>query len=141
MRVDIALRITEDFMPNTLQRSDRLKRQRRWIPHIAAWLVVAVLIAASWLHVCSLIAADRARTIADAEHNLANLTRVTQEHAARTFRSADQALRFVMARYEEVGDRLDLKALTQQGVIDADIFNQVGVIDAAWHVSIEQPAI
>ncbi|MEO8406850.1 MAG: EAL domain-containing protein [Oxalobacteraceae bacterium] len=107
-----------------------LTRHRYWIPHIAAWLAVALLIAASWLHVCTLIDADRARTIADTGHDLANLTRVTQEHAARTFRSADQALRFIKAGYEAVGDRLDLKALMAQGVIDASIFNQVGVIDA-----------
>ncbi|MEO6351796.1 MAG: EAL domain-containing protein [Burkholderiaceae bacterium] len=115
-------------MPTTHQPT--LKRHCRGLPHIAGWLVVAVLITVSWLHVCSLIAADRTRTIADAEHNLANLTRVTQEHAERTFRSADQALHFVIHHYEKIGDKLDLKLLTQQGVIDTDIFNQVGIIDA-----------
>lgn len=103
---------------------------RQWIPHIAAWLAVVLLIAASWMHVCLLIDADRARTIVDTEQNLANLTRVAQEHAQRTLRAADQALRFIKAEYETRGDRIDLKALMAQGVIDASVFNQVGVIDA-----------
>ncbi len=131
MLVRGVLHVTKDFMPNTSPSTrQRLRQARHWIPHGAAWLVVALLIAACWLHVFSLIGADRARTGADAEHNLANLTRVTQEHAARTLRSADQTLRFVKARYEEAGTGLDLKALTQQGVIDSEIFNQVAVIDA-----------
>lgn len=103
---------------------------RQWIPHIAAWLAVALLITASWLHVYSLIDADRARTIVDTEQNLANLTRVAQEHAQRTLRGADQALRFIKAEYETRGDRVDLQALMAQGVIDPSVFNQVGIIDA-----------
>ncbi|MGV8900213.1 MAG: bifunctional diguanylate cyclase/phosphodiesterase [Burkholderiaceae bacterium] len=118
-------------MQNKTQRTpQRLKNQRPWMPHIAAWLLVSLLIAAFWLHVCSLVAADRVRTMAGVEQNLANLTRVTQEHAARTFRSADQTLRFVMSRYAAVGNKLNLKMLTQHGVIDTDIFNQIGIIDS-----------
>lgn len=118
-------------MSNKLQHlRETIGRYQHFLPHAAAWLVVTLLITASWLHVCSLIEADRTRTIANTERDLANLTRVTQEHTERTLRSADQALSFVKARYEAVGDALDLKALTQQGVIDTDIFNQVGVIDA-----------
>lgn len=112
------------YMPRTLT------LRRHWIPHICAWLAVALLTAASWLHVWSLIDADRARTIVETEQYLANLTRLAQEHAQRTLRNADQALRFVKAEYETRGDRLDLKALMAQGVIDGSVFSQVGVIDA-----------
>ncbi|MDD2844844.1 MAG: ATP-binding protein, partial [Rhodoferax sp.] len=55
---------------------------------------------------------------------------VSQEHANRTFRSADQVIRFIQSRYLELGDKLDLTALTNQGVIDAEIFPQVGIINA-----------
>jgi len=73
---------------------------------------------------------SRLAAIQSAERDLSNLTRVSQEHAIRTLRSADQVIQFVRARYLEVGDKLNLAELSDQGVIDAEIFNQVGVIDA-----------
>lgn len=106
--------------------------QQRWsaVPHIAAWLAVVLMIVALWMHVDALVEQDRASAINNAVQNMSNLTKVAQEHALRTFRSADQALRFVKARYEEQGAALDLKKMVARGVIDADIFNQVGIIDA-----------
>jgi len=94
------------------------------------WLMAALLIALVAWHVISLTREDYQRQIASAQRDLANLTRVSQEHADRTLRSADQVVRFVHARYMELGNKLDLTALTQQGVIDTEIFNQVGIIDA-----------
>ena len=101
--------------------------QRR--PLQVLWLAAAALIVLAWWIVFSMEAESRSRQLAAAERDLANLTRVSQEHANRTFRSADQVIRFVQARYLELGQKLDLAALTSQGVIDAEIFNQVGVID------------
>ncbi len=108
----------------------KTKQRRLYIPNIAAWVVVFLMIGTLWTHVDALVEQDRARTMDSALQDLSNLTRVAQEHALRTFRSADQALHFVKARYEEQGMALDLKAMVKQGVIDADIFTQVGVIDA-----------
>jgi signal transduction histidine kinase len=94
------------------------------------WLAAAVLLGLTWWHVFALVNDGRAKELANAGRDLANLTRVSQEHANRTFRSADQVIRFIQARYLELGDKLDLTALTNQGVIDAEIFPQVGIIDA-----------
>jgi hypothetical protein len=94
------------------------------------WLTAAVLLSLTWWHVFALVGDNRAKELANTERDLANLTRVSQEHANRTFRSADQVIRFIQARYLELGDKLDLTALTNQGVIDAEIFPQVGIIDA-----------
>ena len=94
------------------------------------WASAVVLIFLVWLHVFSLDRDNQDREFATATRDLSNLTRLTQEHADRTLRSADQVIRFVQARYLELGPRLDLAALTRQGVIDTEIFNQVGVIDA-----------
>lgn len=93
------------------------------------WLFAGLLIFLVGWHVINLTQEDRIRQIATTERDLANLTRVSQEHANRTFRSADQVVRFVQSRYLELGNQLDLTALTRQGVIDAEIFNQVGIID------------
>ncbi len=97
---------------------------------ILLWAVGLLLLLLTWAHVYVLGSQSREREISAAERDLSNLTRAAQEHAVRTFRSADQVIRFVQSRYQELGDKLDLKALTQQGVIDAEIFNQVGIIDA-----------
>jgi signal transduction histidine kinase len=94
------------------------------------WLAAAVLLGLTWWHVFALVNDSRAKELANAGRDLANLTRVSQEHANRTFRSADQVIRFIQARYLELGDQLDLTALTTQGVIDAEIFPQVGIINA-----------
>lgn len=106
------------------------KRHRHYAPHIAAWISVALLSSTVWLHSFDLIDKDRAAAIVEAVKTLSNLTRVAQEHAARTFRSADQTLHFVAASYQERGDSLDLNTMAQRRVIDTDIFNQVGIIDA-----------
>ena len=96
----------------------------------AVWLMAALLTALVAWHVISLTREDYQRQTASAQRDLANLTRVSQEHADRTLRSADQVVRFVHARYLELGNKLDLVELTRQGVIDTEIFNQVGIIDA-----------
>lgn len=97
---------------------------------VLLWLAAAVLLGLTWWHVASLVMESRARELAAAERDLANLTRVTQEHANRTFRAADQVIRFIQSRYLEIGNKLDLTELTAKGVIDAEIFPQVGIIDA-----------
>jgi len=94
------------------------------------WLAAAVLLGLTWWHVFAQVSSSRTKELAAAERDLSNLTRVSQEHANRTFRSADQVIRFIQARYLELGNKLDLTSLTEQGVIDAEIFPQVGVIDA-----------
>lgn len=111
--------------PTVAQSTDN---HRRTI--ILLWMSAATLLLLTWWAVMSAVGSSQARELSSAEKDLSNLTRVSEEHATRTFRSADQVIRFVQARYLEIGDRLDLKALTESGVIDAEIFNQVGVIDA-----------
>ncbi|MDR3368669.1 ATP-binding protein [Rhodoferax sp.] len=96
---------------------------------LAIWIAAIVLMLLTWWQVFHLVSESRVREITSAERDLANITRVSQEHASRTLRSADQVIRFVQSRYLEVGNRLDLKDLTAKGVIDAEIFNQVGIID------------
>jgi PAS domain-containing protein len=97
---------------------------------IAIWLSAAVLLGLTAWHVIALVNESHTKEIAAAERDLANLTRVSQEHANRTFRSADQVIRFIQSRYLEIGNQLNLKELTDKGVIDTEIFPQVGVIDA-----------
>ncbi|MFA6121658.1 MAG: ATP-binding protein [Sideroxydans sp.] len=94
------------------------------------WSVAVAMLLVTWWHVGSLIMESRNRELLTAERDLANLTRVSQEHAVRTFRATDQVIRFIQARYLEIGNKLDLTKLSAQGVIDTEIFPQVGIIDA-----------
>ncbi|MBV5298248.1 MAG: hypothetical protein JZU64_08965 [Rhodoferax sp.] len=64
------------------------------------WLAAAVLLGLTWWHVFALESDSRAKELATAERDL------------------------------DMGNQLDLTALTEKGVIDADIFPQVGIIDA-----------
>lgn len=97
---------------------------------VLIWAAAGALVFLTWLHVFILAGDSRTRELVTAERDLGNLTRVGQEHANRTFRSADQVIQFVRAQYLEKGNKLNLMALSAQGVIDTEIFNQVGVIDA-----------
>ena len=102
-------------------------RQRRTF--FAIWVAAVLLMTLTGLHVVNLLEDSRKKEQAAAERDLANLTRVTQEHAYRTLRGADQAIRFITERYLALGNTLDLSALSAAGVIDTDIFNQVGIIN------------
>lgn len=97
---------------------------------LALWSAALALLLLTWSHVYGLVSEGRQREIQSAQRDLSNLTRLSQEHALRTFRSADQVIRFVQSRYLELGPRLDLAALVRQGVIDGEIFNQIGIIDS-----------
>ena len=94
------------------------------------WWTAALLIGLTWFHTFSLIESSRVSKEAETIRDLSNLARVSEEHASRTLRSADQVVRFVKDHYLEKGLRTDLVALAERGVIDTDIFNQFGIIDS-----------
>lgn len=95
----------------------------------AIWLAAVFLLFLTWLHVFVQVSEGRQNELTAVQRDLANLARVSEEHATRTFRSADQVVSFVKDRYQDLGSRLDLIDLTKRGVIDASIFNQVGIIE------------
>jgi signal transduction histidine kinase len=102
-------------------------RRTVWVIWLSALLLSGLV---SW-HVLDLTRDDHQRHFSTARRDLANLTRVSQEHASRTLRSADQVASFVQAGYLERGSQLDLTAMRRQGVIDTEIFNQADIVDAS----------
>jgi len=94
------------------------------------WLSAFLLLAITWWHVFALVSESKEKELAAVDRDLANLTRFSQEHAERTIRAADQVIRFIQNSYLELGNKLDLVKLSNQGVIDTEIFPQVGIIDA-----------
>lgn len=93
-------------------------------------LLAAVLLAMLWLAVASKIRTEAVEVEREIELNTMNLARVFEEHTVRTLASADQALSFVKFQRETLGVAPDIRALTESGVIAANIYNQVGLIDA-----------
>lgn len=93
------------------------------------WIAALALIGLTWVLIFSVIRDGHDKELESAQQNLYNLGRVSQEHAIRTLRATDQVIRFIEARYLAVGQQLNLTELTEQGVIDASLFPQVGVID------------
>jgi signal transduction histidine kinase len=96
---------------------------------LIVWLGALLLVVLTWLLVYTLVSEGRQKELANVQRDLANLARVSEEHASRTLRGADQVVNFVKQRYQELGPRLDLRDLSQRGVIDTGIFAQVGIID------------
>ncbi len=101
--------------------------------HLLIWLLTGILLGAIWWQALSEIEADRLRVIHVAEHDLVNLARANQEHAVRTFDSADQILRLIQTQYWGHRGRVTLDALDAQGALDRHIIRDVSIIDA-WGV-------
>jgi signal transduction histidine kinase len=129
MKTSLESRVNRDEPELPLQNHAEGDRRHRAVLG-KLWSVAALLVVFAWVHVFGLIVESRRNALLGAERDLSNLTRVSQEHADRTLRGADQVIRFVQAQYLAQGDALDLVGLTRQGIIDAEIFNQVGVIDS-----------
>ncbi|MBU0589029.1 MAG: PAS domain-containing protein [Gammaproteobacteria bacterium] len=101
-----------------------------WRPVVLIWSITLLLLTLLYQYRDSQVENLRHNEIKRASDQIFNLTRVMQEHALRTFRAADQTLRFMVDQYQLKGSRLNLKHLTDAGVIDASLFPQVGIIDA-----------
>ena len=93
---------------------------------MATLLLLCVVAAFSYVQLQNI----RQQQLATVESTLSNLTRVNEEHATRTFHSAEQALQFMISEYAEEGTTLDLKSLVDRGVIDGGMFAQVGIMNA-----------
>ena len=102
----------------------------KWLNHLLIWLLVALFSVAVWLHTFNLIDEDRTRTLHEAQKDLVNLGRVSQEHAERTLFSVEQTLRMVAGQYREKAGKIDLKALAAQGIFDPRLVLQLAIIDA-----------
>ena len=97
---------------------------------VAIWMATLLLLCVVAAFTYVQLQNIRKQQLAAAENTLSNLTRVIEEHAVRTLRSADQALQFMISEYAEEGSKLDLKSLVEFGVIDGNMFVQVGIMDA-----------
>lgn len=112
--------------PDSIGSSDlRLYHRALWMVWLAALLLLALIAGYAYHQTVQ----ARERALNSVAKDLGNLTRVGQEHAERVLRGADQVIRFVQDAYLRQGKSLDLQDLSERGVIDAKLYNQVGIID------------
>lgn len=76
---------------------DARLRGLRWRPRIAAWLAFAVLNAGVIVAAVSLIRFDHQQALQQTESDLQSLTRVLEEHVARSFGEAESAIAEIAA--------------------------------------------
>lgn len=93
------------------------------------WFLAALVFAAVWLHTGRLISDDRANDLATAEKGIGNVARLMQEHADRTFFSADQTLQHFLGEYRRHGGKIDLVAVAEEGHFDPRILISVDILD------------
>ncbi len=94
----------------------------------------SALVGTVWTSTYRQIDAAETRALADASHDAASFARVIEEHTARTFQSADQAVRFLKYEYQDEGSGIDPGGMVRSGVILGDIFNLYSIIDARGDV-------
>jgi signal transduction histidine kinase/DNA-binding response OmpR family regulator len=99
------------------------------LPHVAAWVTALLLCAGVWYYALSLSEADAHHTTEMAERNLANFTRVFEEHTHHAMHDIEYALQFAAFRYQEKGWAVDLSEVMASGVVNNELPEQVAVLD------------
>jgi PAS domain-containing protein len=100
------------------------------LPHVVAWVLAVLAVGMLCWVTQHMVQAEWRERDQTARREVSNMSRLSQEHALRTLRAADQALQLVRALYLRDGDRLKLADWVNQGAIDVSVFHQVGIIDA-----------
>ena len=91
-------------MPATLLRALRLR-----LAGMPGWAWPAIGIVLMWLVIGLHLVNERARALADARAESANLAQAFRESMLRTIHEIDQTLLFVRALHAREGDALDLR--------------------------------
>ncbi|MDD5296498.1 MAG: ATP-binding protein [Rhodocyclaceae bacterium] len=110
---------------------------RRWSDSLfeninLSWAIVgfaAFVIAVLWGAVVYKADLERRLAVEMAYRDNANLARAFEEHTIRTLKSVDQAVLFLKFQYEKFGNKVNVADYVREGMIIANIFNQIGVID------------
>lgn len=116
-------------MPNDQSQPVKSPSQRSLGSYLVIWGFAAFLLIFSWSAIFYKINDERQTEIAQVYRNNANLARVFEEHTIRTIQSVDQAILFIRNQYEKVGDRIDIAGYVRDGLVNADLFTQLGIIN------------
>lgn len=98
------------------------------LPHVALWTIGFAFFALFWQHNVTQVRGDLDRTLISTERDLANLTRLTQEHTERVFRHTDQSLKMVRRQFARHSGDIDLQEAFAQGLVDPETVHQLSII-------------
>lgn len=97
--------------------------------NLAIGLFSALLIAGLWLYIVTKHQNEYRETVSAAFRQSSNLTIAYEEHIARTIKGLDSALQFVRHEYRRLGRDMDMARYIEEGVIDAQLFTILSVVD------------
>jgi signal transduction histidine kinase len=86
-------------------------------------------LAAVWIFAATYLVAEYDRSLAAGRASAASYARAVEEHAVRTFQAADQTVVFFKYLVEQKGPALDVAHYLQNGIVMAEIFNLISIID------------
>ena len=90
-----------------------------------AGLLVVLVWSVAWLTIEN----QHRQAIDSAVDDARNIVRALDEHAVRTFQSADQSVLFLKHHYERLGRRFDIAEYVDTGTILGDIFTLFTIVD------------
>jgi len=93
------------------------------------WGFALCLLLLTWFAVFFKIQTEEQREIEAVNQANLNLARTLEEHTLRTLKSVDQAVTFLKYQYERHPEKMDIQAYVRDGMIFANLFNQLGIID------------
>jgi len=112
---------TTKRLPSALRRCPRI--------NVAVAVFCIAIVGAVWTVTLQRVAFERQQAIADAIRNNDNLAMALEEHTVRTLKGIDQTLQLIKSEYGRRGPRLSLRSMMEDGEIDKDLFNNIGVVD------------
>ena len=98
------------------------------LPHVWLWAIGFAFFALVWQHDIEQVQGDLGLTLSATERDLANLTRLTQEHTERVFRHTDQSMKMVRRQFVNHAGEIDLHEAFSQGLVDPETVLQLAII-------------
>jgi signal transduction histidine kinase/CheY-like chemotaxis protein len=116
-------------MPSDQSQAARSPSRTGLGSYLIIWGFAALLLIANWSAIFYKINDERQADMALIYRNNANLARVFEEHTIRTIHSVDQALQFLSNQYERLGGEIDIPGYVKDGVVNDEIFTQLGIVN------------
>ncbi len=103
-------------------------------PAAAVVLLCAVVLAVMWLSAYQRVSIEHSQAVAKAMHTNSNLAIAFEKHTSRTLLAAEQVAVLVRELYSRTDKNVGLDRWLEQGVIRADMFTIISVVNEAGDV-------
>src|SRR5690554_4238626 len=103
-------------------------------PAAAVVLLCAVVLAVMWLSAYQRVSIEHSQAVAKAMHTNSNLAIAFEKHTSRTLLAAEQVTALVRELYSRTDKNVGLDRWLEQGVIRADMFTIISVVNEGGDV-------